>query len=265
VAPESEGSMRSERTVPDFYDAIAPHYDEMTVFDQRFAKESPAFRQLTERFGLKTALDAGCGSGFHAVLLAQLGVRVTALDCSGEMVRLTEANARRYNVGVRTVQGSFSDIGSLLDERFDAVFVMGNSFPHLLTLSDLRQSLSALVKPITGGGLLVTQTLNYARILSKKDSVLSSRVSGGKAFVRSYEYDGDQILFSILVRKKGASGSGEERETVRLRPVFREELETLLLQLGMEDVRAFGTMMLEPFDPQTSTDLILMANKPRTG
>lgn len=119
------------RSVSEFYDLLAPTYDAMTGFDKRFVQEKPFFRLLVERYEIKTALDAGCGSGFHSLLLSQLGIQVTAIDASAEMVRLTKEHARSFNVNIRTIHGSFGDLGNLVAEQFDAVFVMGNSLAHL--------------------------------------------------------------------------------------------------------------------------------------
>jgi ubiquinone/menaquinone biosynthesis C-methylase UbiE len=69
-------------TVAKFYDALAPDYDTMTGFQKRFVHEKPFFRLLVEKYKIRTVLDAGCGTGFHSLLLAQLGVQVTAIDVS---------------------------------------------------------------------------------------------------------------------------------------------------------------------------------------
>ncbi len=68
------------REVASFYDWLAPDYDLMTGFEKRFAHEEPFFRILLGRQTITTAVDAGCGTGFHSLLLAQLGVSVTAVD-----------------------------------------------------------------------------------------------------------------------------------------------------------------------------------------
>jgi ubiquinone/menaquinone biosynthesis C-methylase UbiE len=51
----------------EFYDELAANYDEMTGFDQRFPHECPFFRILIERSHVTSALDAGCGTGFHSI------------------------------------------------------------------------------------------------------------------------------------------------------------------------------------------------------
>ena len=85
--------------IPAFYDRLAPDYDEMTGFGKRFVHEKPFFRPLVENLNIATALDAGCGTGFHSLLLAQLGVRVTAVDVSGGMLARLELHGREMEPG----------------------------------------------------------------------------------------------------------------------------------------------------------------------
>ncbi|MEK6756297.1 MAG: hypothetical protein AABZ02_09115, partial [Bacteroidota bacterium] len=67
MAATTKSEQVSMQDVAEFYDALAPDYDTMTGFEKRFVQERPFFRVLIERFGIKSALDAGCGSGFHSM------------------------------------------------------------------------------------------------------------------------------------------------------------------------------------------------------
>ena len=93
--------------IPAFYDSLAPDYDDMTGFGKRFVHEKPFFRLLVENHRIGTALDAGCGTGFHSLLLAQLGVRVTAVDVSAEMLDRLERHGREMGLPVNRVRSDF--------------------------------------------------------------------------------------------------------------------------------------------------------------
>ncbi len=45
------------------------------------------------------ALDLGTGPGFFAIILAQIGWKVQAVDCTAEMIRHARSNAAHYGVG----------------------------------------------------------------------------------------------------------------------------------------------------------------------
>ncbi len=56
-----------------FYDALAPMFDVMTDWDARLAAEGPFLRAQLDAVGARRVLDAACGSGGHALWLAQQG------------------------------------------------------------------------------------------------------------------------------------------------------------------------------------------------
>ena len=64
-----------------------------------------------DRFGLRTALDAGCGVGYFAELLQQMGLRVTAFDARPENV--AEARLRHPGIDFRA-----ADAEELRPEEF---------------------------------------------------------------------------------------------------------------------------------------------------
>lgn len=148
--PTIEHDRQVGQGVAEFYDWLAPEYDRMTGFEKRFIHEKPFFRLLVERHGIKTAVDAGSGTGFHSLLLAQLGVEVTAVDVSAEMLHTVETHARELNLHVTLLKSSFQGLPLALHSSFDAVFCLGNSLAHLLSKGDLRESLrsfAAVLRP----------------------------------------------------------------------------------------------------------------------
>jgi ubiquinone/menaquinone biosynthesis C-methylase UbiE len=81
--------MKNDQDPKQFYDSFADEYDEMTGLESRFSKEEPIFQSLLKKYHIEKALDAGCGTGFHSILLAQLGLQVTATDISEHMLNAT--------------------------------------------------------------------------------------------------------------------------------------------------------------------------------
>lgn len=64
-------------------------------------------------------LDVGTGSGFAAVLLAELGHRVQAVDAAPAMLRQAESTAREHGVTVRFAEADAHQVAAL--GRFDLV------------------------------------------------------------------------------------------------------------------------------------------------
>lgn len=242
-----------------FYDGLAPRYDAMTGFQRRFAQEKPFFRLLVENNGVKTAIDAGCGTGFHSLLLAQLGVHVTAVDVSEEMLSLVRAHATDMGVRIGTLHSTFQSLAAKGLAGTDAVFCLGNSLSHLLTPEDLRESMRNFVRVLRPGGIFFAQLLNYERILSKRERVQSVKEEGGSMYVRFYDYGDAFLLFNILTIRRSPSGLIPELQSVRLRPLCRRDLVEAMEGAGFGEVRTFGSIAMEEFSPEESRDLVLLA------
>src|SRR5665647_2929434 len=74
------------------------------------------------------ALDAGCGTGRHAVSIAEHGWTVTGVDGVGQALRKASARAETAGVGDRAtfVQGDVAHLDSVLgEERYDLVLDIG--------------------------------------------------------------------------------------------------------------------------------------------
>jgi glycine/sarcosine N-methyltransferase len=250
-----------KQDVASFYDWLAPDYDLMTGFEKRFVHEKPFFRILLERHKVTSALDAGCGTGFHSLLLAQLGVSVTAVDVSAAMVQRLERHAAEKDLRVRALVSDFQSVPDLLSVPVDAVFCMGNTLAHLLSVSELNNALSAFARVLRPGGILFAQTLNYEFILSRRERIQSVKEADGVTFVRSYDYTGEFLSFNILKLQRGAGGVTHTTESVRLRPVLRDELLPLLQEAGFERITSFGGITMEEFVPDASKDLVVLATR----
>ena len=259
--PPGNDAQSQRDSIEEFYDLLAPSYDAMTGFDKRFAVEGPHFQALVTRYKIRKALDAGCGSGFHSILLAQLGLEVTSVDVSSAMLHLAEEHAHMHNAQLEIIQASFTNLAERVKGPFGAVFVMGNSLAHLLTKQELTTALQNFAAVLGPGGILFLQSLNYQRVLARRENIQSAKEAAGRRFVRSYDYDDAGILFKIQTTVQQEGQTEEHVQTIRLRPVLHEELMTLLHEVGFHEISLFGSIALEQFDPAGSKDLVVLALK----
>lgn len=247
--------------VADFYDALAPDYDLMTGFEQRVVTDRPFFRLIVERYGIKRAVDAGCGTGFHSVLLAQLGVDVTAVDVSEGMLKKLSERASALNVQVRTLRTDFGSLASVVDETYDAVFCLGNTLAHLETDEDLHSALTNFSAVLEPGGLLFLQLVNFERILTSQQRIQSVRERGDKIFVRFYDFAPTTIRFNILTLERHEGSLAYRMQSVCLRPIRPSELLALVQRCGFAEPTVFGGISLEEFVAEKSPDVVLVARK----
>lgn len=107
---------------------------------------------------VRSVLDLGCGTGAHAVRLAQRGFDVTGVDLSAEMLAQAQqkAEAAVYSAGGPSPRFHRGDIRSLhLSESFDAVVMMFAVLGYQLSNDDVLATLRCARRHLRSGGVLV--------------------------------------------------------------------------------------------------------------
>jgi glycine/sarcosine N-methyltransferase len=237
----------------DFYHDLAPFYDEMISFEKRLDKEKMVFHSLLEKFPAKVALDAGCGSGFHSILLSKLGLKVTGIDISDDMLKLAGNNAQKHFVDPTFVKSDFLTIGKTLTTKFDTVFCLGNSFVHLLNDDEQRRVLQNFKDRLNEGGYLCLQIVNYDKFLHEKKRELSVKEAGDKTFTRTYEYHERTITFNVRIE----SESRQQTISTELYPLRCDEIAEQLKEVGFRYIQKYGNLLFDPYEPLNSENLCL--------
>lgn len=244
-------------SIAGFYDRLSDDYDRMTAFEQRFVKERPFIKLLVDRHAIHTAVDAGTGTGFHALLLARLGVRVTAVDLSPAMIEVLHRHAAAMETQVTGIVARFTELPDRIAGAQDAVFSLGNTLAHAATQDELVASLTAFRRILRPGGVLFLQLLNYRRILAARERIQMVREVGDLRFTRWYAYEGKRVRFNVTREQAG----GKEPETISLllTPFTDRDLKAALETAGFVGVTFHGSIAMEPFSPRESRDCAVLA------
>ncbi|MFH1892834.1 MAG: class I SAM-dependent methyltransferase [Candidatus Zixiibacteriota bacterium] len=245
----------------EFYENLADRYDLMTRFDQRIVKDGNVLRAWVEKYGIKSAIDVACGTGLHSILLAKMGVQTVGTDISKPMLDRARENAVRQDVVVDFRQVSMEHLGESVDQRFDALFCLGNSLPHILNESDLDKVAKSFSDCLVSGGIAVIQLLNYHRVLENKKRLVGIHKVGTTEFVRYYDFFPEYLRFNILMIDSQNGTQLREIESTTLYPYTKAELEPHLLGSGFRSIEYYGDMKFTPYDPESSTDLVISARK----
>jgi ubiquinone/menaquinone biosynthesis C-methylase UbiE len=245
--------------VAGFYDRLAGDYDRMTGFAQRFVRERPFIKLLVDRHKITRAVDAGTGTGFHAILLGRLGVQVTALDLSPAMVAALASRVSQEGLPISPMVGAFEELPSLVSDPQDAVLSMGNTLAHAASPDDLLRTMKAFRHVLRPGGIIFVQMLNYKRILAAKEKILADKVEDGVRFIRWYVYEGDRIRFNIT-RERVDGSVAAETQSVTLSPFTDDDLRDTASRAGFTGIQALGSIALEPFDEERSRDCVVLAH-----
>lgn len=245
-----------------FYEEIADIYDDMTRFDERLDKESAILKSWQQRYGFQTALDVACGTGLHVLALARLGVHMTGADISDAMLAKARKHAAESGENIRWIHAPMQQIASRLpDTTYDAIFCLGNSLPHLLDSADLETAFENFATLSAPGGILVLQLLNYVRVLDGKERIVGIRQQQNTMFIRFYDFHPPMLTFNLLTINVQETNYPHTLHSTMLYPYQQEELDKYLAQQALSPIGYYGNMQFQPFDPQTSPDLIIVAQR----
>jgi glycine/sarcosine N-methyltransferase len=248
------------------YDTLSSDYDRFVNWSVRLAAELPFLEKELAAAGARTVLDAACGTGRHAIELAQREFTVSAADPSAGMIAQAKANASAAKAGVRFEQASFGGMHHAFGEAaFDALLCLGNSLPHVSDADGLTSALVDFSDCLKPGGLLVLQNRNFDRVLAARERWIDpqSSAEGGREwlFVRFYDFESDgAIAFHIITLRRETGGHWSQSvSSTRLWPLIESDLTGALAAAGFQKIERYGSMRGVPFEKRTSPDLILVA------
>ena len=121
-----------------------------------------------------TALDLGCGPGYHAKALAESGSRVVAVDNSEHL--LHELAEVCSGLDVIPVRAELSDLDSYATlGPFTTILCVGDTLTHLRSLYVVDELIDDLSRLLLPGGALILEFREQPRELSGQDAVLTMR------------------------------------------------------------------------------------------
>ena len=242
----------------------------MIAWPGRIEREAPFLLQVLERAPEGGVLDLGCGTGEHTDFLASQGFRSVGIDRSeAQIEKAREFEGRQGAAGPHFVRGDFTALSDHITEHFGAAICLGNCLPYLED-DELELAFVGLAERLVPEGRLLFQILNYERILGGaiRNLPLNFRDHperpGEIVFVRLMTPDGPgHVRFNVvtLVLRPGEEPPVELQAAreVRVRAWTRPEVEVALAAAGFEVEEVYGDMTGGGYEPETSSDLVMVA------
>jgi len=249
----------------EFYDLLARLFDVMTDWQARLAQEMPFLQRTLDRHRARTILDTACGTGWHAITLAQKGYTAAGCDASPQMIEQARANAAKAQVKVRFEVADFGRLDKF-SETFDAVLCLGNSLPHLLSQETLVEALRQMRGQLEKGGVLILHNLNYDMRMKKKPRFFSANGTADALVWRFADYGPEFITFHTALFERKTEGSNQESvpwsvqvNSTLHRPLLERDVNEALEQAEFGDLRHFGGLDGSSFEKDKSGDLVIVA------
>jgi glycine/sarcosine N-methyltransferase len=251
----------------EFYDKLGGQYNLMIDWKSRLEHETPFFERIFSELKAESVLDAGCGTGRHAVLYSKLGLRAFGFDPSREMVRLASEYAQKADAHVEFRHADFEDINRVFKRKFHVVTCIGNTLPHLRTHEELRAALRQMAEVTRKHGALIIQNRNYDKICKQQIRFAPAghaKANGSEViFLRITEFHRESLVFSILTleRKAGTESWATSSVSTELRPWKQRQLSQALRDAGYEQIDFYENYLLDTYRKHESDDLVVVARK----
>ena len=228
-----------------FYNQIAEKYD--FIFPL-----SPAHKTFfaSELHG-KTILDVGAATGNLTAYLSSQGYEVTAIDLSERLI------AKAAEKGVTVQQLNMLAIDEL--PTFDNIVCIGNTLPHLDSKTSVQLFLQKAYRQLTQGGKLVLQLVNFQKYFAQQQGDYLGNlplIENDKVKFERYYYLNEEgkIRFKTIL-------DDTIKNEELLQPIFADQLTEWLTQIGFQAINLYGNFKKDPFDPNASMALIIVAEK----
>jgi SAM-dependent methyltransferase len=244
-----------------FSQGYADEYD-VLYGDKDYDAECDLLEAVFTRYRdtpVKTILDAGCGTGSHAIPLARRGYRVTGVDRSQSMLEHAKLKAQ---TGVQPIeddqieflQGDVRDLD--LKQNFDAVVMMFSVLGLQTTNADIFSTLCSARQNLKPGGIFVCDVWYGPAVLTIRpsDRIKIMPIENGQV-IRSASGSLD-ILHHLcgvhfhLWRLSNSQLINENDETQWTRYFFPQELAFFMEQakLDLVNISALGNLDQKPTD-----------------
>jgi len=189
-------------------------------------------------------LDASCGTGLNAAVLARRGFDVWATDGSEAMVEQAAARFRREHLAIPVRHCLWADLPVTLAERFDVVLCIGNSLVHAAGRDAMVAALTGLRRMARPGGHVVIDSRNWEKLHAERRIVrVANRVRSrdGRRCLSFYAWEIPERLRDEHVAHIVFAFEDEDRvETheypISFRPFTVGELRERLELAGLREV-----------------------------
>ena len=105
-----------------------------------------------------SGLDIGCGQGWHACRLAQMGCRMSGIDSSEQQILKAASNAEQQGVSVE-LRLAGASLLPFADQSFDFAYAI-NIFHHLTDPDTRARAFAEVVRVLKPGGVFFLQEIN---------------------------------------------------------------------------------------------------------
>jgi SAM-dependent methyltransferase len=229
------------------FDNYAEFYD-LIYHDKDYQGESNYIDGLIKKYLIdaKSILELGCGTGRHALLLAEKGYHVCGVDVSEKMVEKAKLRLEKINSLKDKVNFLPADIRTVrLNKKFDVAISLYHVFSYQTKNSDLIGTLDAAALHLNKNGLLIFDCWYGPAVMVNLPEVRVRRVESNEYLItrvsepkNHFNENVVDVHFDVFVQDKKSKQISEFKEVHNMRYFFKPELEHMFEASGFEFLSA---------------------------
>ncbi len=211
-------------------------------------------------------LELACGTGRLTIPLAKEGVKITGIDNAEEMIALAEEKATKLGLNVDFHLKDLLDFD--LNEKFNFIFCVHNSFSHIDGFENVKQFFSNVSEHLEDDGTFILQVFNpdfffFTRDPNDKFPLKTFKDPFSDKIISLSEnsfYD-EETQINYLKWFFEKEGEEESIENWSQRVYYPKELEYIVQFCGFEIVDKFGDFDFTPFENDSETQILVLKKK----
>lgn len=194
--------------------------------------------------GIKSLLDAGCGTGPLSVRFAKMGIRVTGIDLSEDMLRVASDKARTWGVPVRYAVQDMRNME--LPSRVDAVISACDGVNYLTSEEDAKAFFSRVYASLKPASPFAFDVSNLDKLRTMGETYLYAEDREDSAYLWTNEFDPKTRIITMnltffIAQEDGLFQRFVEKHVQRAH--LKEEILRWLSDTGFSDIRVYGDDM----------------------
>jgi ubiquinone/menaquinone biosynthesis C-methylase UbiE len=248
-----------------FESELVKYYDVMHQH-RNYGQECQFANNLIQKYcpGAKRVLDICCGTGEHAIRMAQLGYEVTGIDASRDMIKFANEKVKKEGVSVefRCIDAHALNIVG----EFQAAYCLGYTFHYMTTYSEVISFFTRINEALLPQGIFLVDFIDAWGLIEgfHRDKYVY-RHEGTTIFqfeqtnldkkkrVRHIEF------YYVIDYNDGHAKTIFAEEDIRI--FFDDEVQMLLSNCGFEKIKSFGNYTPDTNASGDSNIIIVIGQK----
>jgi len=228
---------------------LAQYYDVMRQY-RDYAKECQFAHDLIQKYypGAKHVLDIACGTGGHAIEMAQRGYDVTAIDKSQDMINIAREKAEKAGVTIDFDCIDVNDLSSI--GEFQAAYCLGYTFLYMTNYADVVEFFTTVHEVLSPQGVFLLDFINGWSLIEEfhRDKFVyqhegTTIFQFEQATLKKRERVKHIEFYYLIDHHDGNVKTVFAEEDVRI--FFNDEVSMLLSSCGFGNIESFGDYAMD--------------------